>query len=151
MNDNQSVFDMTIPQLERYSRGEVLSASKMSDTVDVINRITRGLESPKQMKRAPIKPDEKKKLGKATGLYKITPDLFGENFMMIREVDPFDLRDTGRTLHMPSRAKGGHRMGIGGDDKIIWHAHGGAIDIGEAGDPFDNSLWEIDAERKPPA
>ncbi len=66
MNDQQSVFDLTIPQLDRYSRGEVLSATKMNDTVEVVNRMARGLKSPMQGKRPFRKPLDLSEEGKKT-------------------------------------------------------------------------------------
>ena len=43
-----SVFDMTIPTLERYHHREPLTVGKMNQAVDTLNRITRGIQPPRQ-------------------------------------------------------------------------------------------------------
>lgn len=43
-----SIFDMPIAELQRYSRGEALTARKMNQAVDALNRISGGCSPPRQ-------------------------------------------------------------------------------------------------------
>lgn len=45
-----SIFDMTIPQLERYHHKEPLTVGKMNQAVDTLNRMTRGIRPPRQVR-----------------------------------------------------------------------------------------------------